>query len=98
MTKKPLSDAQRRLVELDLAKAQVDAYYEQLEQSIKDVQAEIGTDGYFQADDGTVFKIVKPAGTFISYKDLNYVRTKRPEEKRGSLSAKEAQDAGYTVK
>jgi hypothetical protein len=96
--KKPLTDAQRRLIDLDLQKPIIDKYYEDLEQAVKDVQAEIGLDGMFQADDGIVYQIVKPAGTFISYKDVNFIRTKRADERAGSLSVKKAEEAGFSVK
>ena len=94
---KPMTDTQRRLFQLDLRKAEIEKYYEDLEQAIKDVEAENGINSYFQGSDGVVYKIVKPTGTFVSYKDLNYVRTKRADEARGSLSAKEATAQGFTV-
>lgn len=98
MTKKPLTDAQRRLVELDLHKPQVDKFYEDLQAAVVAVQGEVGTDGMFQSDDGIVYQIVKPSGTFIAYKDLSFVRTKRTDERAGTLSVKKAEEAGFTVK
>lgn len=95
--KKPLTDAQQRLVKLDLARPAIDKYYEDLEQTLKDVQAEIGTDGFFQSEDGTVYQIVKPNGTFVTFRELGFIRTKRSGEERGSLSVKKAQEAGFTV-
>lgn len=98
-----LTDAQQRLVDLDLRKPEIEKYYEDLEQAIKDVvkegggPADDGIGAMFQAQDGTVYKMVKPAGTFVSYKELNYVRTKRSGEERGSLSVKEAQGSGFKV-
>jgi len=53
-----LTDAQRRLVELDLRKPEIKAYYEELEQTVAAVAAEVGVDGYFAAPDGTVYKLV----------------------------------------
>jgi hypothetical protein len=93
-----LTDAQRRLVELDLKKKEIEEFYEQLDQAVRDVESEIGLNGFFQSDDGTVYQIVKPTGTFISYKDISFIRTKRDGEERGSLSVKKAQEAGFTVK
>lgn len=88
-----LTPAQARLIELDLKKPEIKAYYEELETVIAEVAAEIGVNAYFEAPDGTVFKIVKSTGTFVSFKDLDFERTKRADEKRGTLSVKEAQDA-----
>lgn len=88
-----LTDAQRRLVELDLRKPEITAYYEELEQVTAAVAAEVGVDGYFQAPDGTVYKLVKPSGAFVTYKQFAFERTKREGETRGTLSMKEAKDA-----
>jgi len=92
-----MTEAQQILVQLDQKKPEIDAYYEALEAAIIAVQDEIGTDGMFQADDGIVYQIVKPSGTFITYKDLNFIRTKRADERAGSLSVKKAQEAGFQV-
>ncbi len=93
-----LTDAQQRLVQLDLRKKEIDSFYEELEQALTDVVAEIGVGSYFQSGDGTVYKVVKPTGTFVSFRDLAYNRTKREGEDRGTLSVKEAQSAGFNVK
>ena len=45
-----------------------------------------------------VYKVVVPKGTFIEYKTIDYVRTKKADEDKGSLSMKEAEAAGFTVK
>lgn len=82
-----------KLVELDLKKPEITAYYEELERVIAEVEKIVGVNGYFKAPDGTVYKIVKPSGTFVSFKALVYERTKREGEARGSLSMKEAKEA-----
>lgn len=92
-----LTDAQQRLIQLDLRKKEIDSFYEELEKALADVAAEIGVNSYFQASDGTVFKVVKPTGTFVSFRDLGYNRTKREGEDRGTLSVKEAQAAGFKI-
>jgi hypothetical protein len=46
---------------------------------------------------GLVYKVVIPTGTFIAYKAIDYVRTKKAEERQGSLAAKEAQAAGFVI-
>lgn len=93
-----LSDAQQKLIQLDLRKKEIDSFYEELEKALSDVASEIGLNSYFQSSDGTVYKIVKPTGTFVSFRDLGYNRTKREGEERGTLSVKEAQSAGFNVK
>jgi hypothetical protein len=88
-----LSEAQVRLVKLDLRKKEIEQYYEDLEKTLAQVASEVGLNGYFEAPDGTVYKIVKPAGRYILFKDLDFLRTKREGEERGTLSMKEANDA-----
>ena len=93
-----MTDAQRRLFELDLKKAEINKYYEELDQALADVVKEIGINGAFQADDGVVYKVTKPKGRYVTFKDLDYDRTKRPGEDRGTLSVKEAESMGFKVK
>lgn len=57
----------------------------------------MGLDGYFQDEEGTVYKIVEPAGKFVTFDKVSYVRTRRTTEKRGDLSIKEAEEAGFNV-
>ena len=58
----------------------------------------LGVDKMLQDPDTLlVYKIVKPRGTFISFKDIGYVRTKKEGEERGELSAKEAEAAGFVL-
>lgn len=44
-----------------------------------------------------VYKIVKPKGTFMYYKDLDYVRTSLGDESSGTLSKKEALSLGFVL-
>lgn len=92
-----MTEAQERLIALDLRKPEIEKYYEDLAQALKDLEFESGVDSYFQGPDGVVYKVVKPTGTFVAYKELGYHRTKRPDEDRGTLSVKEAQAAGFKV-
>lgn len=75
----------------------VKKYFESLKLAVESVKAEIGLNGYFQDDEGTVYKIVEPEGKFVTFDKISYVRTRRVDEKRGDLSFKEAEAAGYNV-
>jgi predicted metal-dependent phosphotriesterase family hydrolase len=69
-----------------------------LKQKMLAVMTQIGVGNHFQDPaDNTVFQIVKPTGTFISFDDLGYERTKRTGEVKGSMSMKKAQELGYTL-
>lgn len=68
----------------------------------KQIDAEFALGGHkynemFQDEEGTVYKFVRPDGTFIKFTDLDYVRTRRNGETKGSLSMKEAEAAGFHV-
>lgn len=92
-----LSEAQKRFVKLEKQKEEVKAYFEQLKNAVEEVAKEVGINGYFQDEDGTVYKVVEPEGKFVTFDKISYVRTRRMDEKRGELSLKEAEEAGFTV-
>lgn len=92
-----MTQAQQRLIELDRKKEEIKKFYEELSQALIDVKNEIGINGYFQDDEGLVYKILVPEGKFVKFESLSYVRTKRPKEQRGDLSMKEAEAAGFTL-
>jgi hypothetical protein len=93
-----MSPAIRKFLELEYRKAEMKKYWEELDAATQAVAAEIGLNSYFQDPvSGSVYKIVKPEGRFVDYKDIGYVRTKRGDEKRGDLSVKEAEEAGFKV-
>lgn len=65
---------------------------------LQSVMLDLGIGSYLQdTDDSTVYKIVKPTGTFMYYRDIDYVRTAKGSERAGSLSKKEAEEAGFTL-
>lgn len=76
---------------------------ESLKNELKDLNAEvenlltiIGVGKAFQdPEDGTVFEVVTPKGTFVSFKTVDYERTKRVGETRGTLSMARAKELGF---
>lgn len=92
-----ITAAQARFVELDKRKAVVKQFFEEYNEAVKAVVSEIGIDSYFQDADGTVYKTVKPSGTFVQYLDYSIDHTRRETEAKGSLSMKEAQQAGFEL-
>jgi len=97
-TIKPDSSATEKL--LFLAK-QKEALVEQLKELNKELEVvllEVGVDKYIQDPETLlVYKVVKPKGTFVSFKEVDYVRTKKESEERGDLSVKEAKAAGFVL-
>lgn len=65
---------------------------------VDDLMIQLPLDVLFQdPNTGLVFKIQRPSGTFITFKEREYVRTKKATEAKGSLSKKEAEEAGFKV-
>ena len=81
-------------------------FYEELKRKMEEVREDLdkqmfdlGIGNYIQDPATlTVYKIVKPSGTFISFKEISYVRTSEGDEKKGTLSKKEAEGAGFVLK
>lgn len=92
-----MTEAQKKFVELERKKEEVKKFFDELNASVVAISKEVGVNGYFQDDQGIVYKVVVPDGKFVYFEHISYVRTRRPHEKRGDLSMKEASDAGYKV-
>lgn len=92
-----MTEAQKKFVTLEKQKEQVKKFFEELKLATLAVQAEVGLNGMFQDGEGTVYKIVEPEGKFVTFEKISYVRTRRLDEKRGDLSLKEAEAAGFSV-
>lgn len=92
-----MTEAQIKFVALEKKKEEVKKFFEELKLAIEAVKAEVGVNGMFQDGEGTVYKVVIPEGKFVTFDKISYVRTRRLDEKRGDLSLKEAEAAGYNV-
>ena len=92
-----MTPAQRNFVELEKRKEQVKSYFESLKKAVDEVAKEVGINGFFQDEEGTVYKVVEPEGRFVNYERISYKRTRRLNEERGDLSIKDAEAAGFVV-
>ncbi len=92
-----MSQKIQQFLELERKKEEARQIYKALHEATTAVAEEIGIGGHFQDAEGTVYQIVEPAGTFIEYQKVGYERTKRGEEKRGTLSVKRAKELGYDI-
>jgi hypothetical protein len=79
-------------------------YKEALKAQMKDTDVQLeavlktlGLNYSFQAPDGVVYKVTKPTGTYISFKEIDYARTRKVGEAKGSLSKTEAKELGYVI-
>jgi hypothetical protein len=79
--------------------------YESLKKQLKELKpelsrylTEIGVGTYFQdPSNKVVFKVKKPTGTFVEFPEIGYDRTRKEDEKKGSLSKKEAVEQGFEL-
>lgn len=80
--------------EYELLKDRLELIRQELTVSLSQLEL----NSYFQDPvSKVVYKVVKPKGTFISYKDVDYHRTALEGERQGSLSKKEAQEQGFIL-
>lgn len=49
-------------------------------------------------EDGTVYQVIAPSGTFVEFRNIDYIRTRKDGETRGTLSVKAAEEAGFRLK
>ena len=89
-----MTDAQKKFVELEQKRKQ---FLEEFDAALQAVADEIRTGGYFQDSDGVVYKIVTPTGRWVKFDTVSYLRTKRGDERQGTLSVKEATEHGFEI-
>lgn len=92
-----MTETQKRFVELERKKEEVNKFFEELATATEAVAKETGVGSYFQDEQGIVYKVVVPEGKFVHFEKLSCLRTRRPHEKAGTLSMKEAEAAGYRL-
>jgi len=89
-----MTDAQMKFVELEKRRKQ---FLEEFDAALQAVAEETGIGNYFQDDEQTVYKIITPTGRYVKFDTVSYLRTKRADERQGTLSAKEAEEHGFEV-
>lgn len=94
-----MKEKQVRFLELAKYQEELKGKLDEVRQELTSLMTELGIGTYIQDNDSlAVYKVVKPQGTFMYYKDIDYVRTALEGERAGSLSKKEAEEAGFTLK
>lgn len=93
-----LTDLQKKLIKLDNQKELVKKYHEDMAAVCEELHSLHGEGFLFQdPESGSVFKLTKPTGQYVFNRLYSYGRTKRDGEAKGSLSKKEAEEAGFEV-
>jgi len=66
--------------------------------TLNELMAEMEIGELFQdPETGLVYKIQAAKGTYVYFNPIEYVRTKKSGETAGTLSKKEAEEAGFTL-
>lgn len=61
------------------------------------VVQETGLGTYFQDEEGIVYHTASKSGTWVDFTPFEIQRTRRPGEAKGTLSLKEAKEAGFVL-
>lgn len=94
-----MSDAQQKFLEISKRIEVLKEEMKALSPTLEQLMLEIGEGKMFQdPETGLVYKIEVPTGTYIEFKKINYVRTKKAGETKGSLAKSEAEAAGFIIK
>lgn len=93
-----MTDAQKKFLELakrvEILKEEMKA----LLPTMNELMTEMKVGELFQdTDTGLVYKIQVAKGTYVYFNPLEYVRTKKEGEDKGTLSKKEAEEAGFVL-
>lgn len=92
-----LTDKQKRFIELDKQKILFNQFQEQYALAIKELAQEMGINNHFQDDENTVYQIAELEGKFFHFERYEVKRTRRKDERAGSLSLIKAKELGYSV-
>ena len=93
-----LNDQQKRAIELTKQRENLKEQLKKSGEELELILTELGVGASFQdPTDNTVFEVIVPTGTFISFKSIDYNRTKREGERAGTLSVKRAKELGFDV-
>ena len=92
-----LTDKQKRFVELDKQKVLFKEFQEQYAIAVNALAQEMGINGHFSDAEGTVYQVTESEGKFIYFDKFEVKRTRRKDERAGSLSLTKARELGYNV-
>jgi hypothetical protein len=93
-----MNELQQKFVALAKLREGLAIQMKRVNQDIYNTMVQLPLGEMFQDPaDKVVYQVVVPAGTFVEYKTIDYIRTKRENEQKGTLSMKEAEAAGFVL-
>ena len=91
-----MTDAQKKFLEISKRVEVLKEEMKSLLPTMNELMAEMKVGELFQdSETGLVYKIQAAKGTYVYFNPLEYVRTKKVGEDKGTLSKKEAEEAGF---
>jgi hypothetical protein len=93
-----MTEAQIKFLELSKRYEALTEEMKQVKLEMQETMAEIKV-GTFLQDPETmlVYQIVVPKGKYMYFDTIDYIRTKKSDEKMGELSMKKAEEAGFVL-
>lgn len=93
-----MNEKQVKFLELAKFLEDLDTKRKETEAQLEVLMKELGEGSIFQdPETKVVYMVTKPRGTFVPYKDVDYVRTALEGERAGTLSKKAAAEKGFDV-
>jgi hypothetical protein len=93
-----MNELQQKFLALAKRKEDLTRQLKQVNTELAETMRQLPIGEMFQDPaDGVVYQTIYPTGTFVEYKNIDYIRTRKEGETKGSLSMKEAQAAGFVL-
>lgn len=93
-----MTDTQKKFLEIAKRVEVLKEEMKALLPTMNELMAQLPVNELFQdSETGLVYKIQPAKGTYVYFNPLEYVRTKKEGEDKGTLSKKEAEEAGFVL-
>lgn len=93
------TDTQQEFIRLVKEKETLEKQIRRVNFIMTDIMKQLPMGEMFQEPEtGVVYQIIIPAGRYMEYRTIDYIRTRKSGEKIGTLSIKAAEEAGFVLK
>lgn len=93
-----MNELQTKFVALAKKAEELSKQSKQVRTELAEIMRQLPIGEMFQdSSDGVVYQTIYPSGTYVEFRNVDYIRTRREGEQKGSLSMKEAEAAGFIL-
>jgi hypothetical protein len=92
-----LAEAIAKFIKLDKQKAEVKKFFDEYEQSIRDIKERVKIGFHFQDEEGIVYQVDEMQWKNVRVTPYEIKRTRREGERQGTLSMVKAKELGYEL-